>query len=627
MVGCLDGRWGPAGSPGRAARRGGPDPGRCGSGPCPAGISRIAAISCVVVPGEVAEHDRDPELLGQRGEGGVDVEPVAHGVVDRRRGVGHGVRPWSGSSSGSRSAGRRAPAAELVEAGVGGHPVGPGRELRSAVEGADAAHDQQQGLLGRVGGVGVVAGEATAHGPDPLVVPTQEQRPSRRGRRPGRRPPAPRRSGCRQRCAERTEPPGSATADHGLLQLEDDLVAVAQVRDPDQDVPCLGIELDGRLAGAARPRLQRPVLPTPPMRRRSAPAPRGWSPTIRRSGEVSDQRCEPSRLLQAQHRGRRRPSGRRSSCGSRRLRASTPSPGRRRWRGRRRPRARCRLRPVPGRTGSPTATARTSTAPPEPWLRGVTRSTRSNRSRRASLPPMRTHARPKATATRLTSSAGTSHERSERANDGWRSTVVRSDATHGGQGLVVDGAGLQVGPQGRRRVVAVVGVGGERLHDDLVQPRRHRAQHGPRPLRRAVEAGGGDGEVVVAREGRAPAEHLVQHRAHGVDVGAGVDLAARDLLGRQVLRRPDHAADGGEVGQVVLAAGAGRLGDAEVGHLQLPARGQQHVGRLHVPVDDAGLVRDVERLADRRRDGDASAVGGTSGCRARRAGSARRPAP
>ena len=46
---------------------------------------------------------------------------------------------------------------QLVEAGVGGHPVGPGRERRPAVEAGDALVIGDQRLLGGVGGVGVVA--------------------------------------------------------------------------------------------------------------------------------------------------------------------------------------------------------------------------------------------------------------------------------------------------------------------------------------------------------------------------------------------------------------------------------------------------------------------------------------
>ena len=45
----------------------------------------------------------------------------------------------------------------------------------------------------------------------------------------------------------------------------------------------------------------------------------------------------------------------------------------------------------------------------------------------------------------------------------------------------------------------------------------------------------GDGELAVAGEGGAPAEHLVEDDAERVDVGASVLGLALDLLGREIL--------------------------------------------------------------------------------------------
>ena len=85
-------------------------------------------------------------------------------------------------------------AAQLVEAGVGGHPVRPGGEGGAPVEAPDAADDGDQRLLGGVERVGVVAGQPAAHRVDPVVVAAQQRVEGgavallgRRGRATGRR--------------------------------------------------------------------------------------------------------------------------------------------------------------------------------------------------------------------------------------------------------------------------------------------------------------------------------------------------------------------------------------------------------------------------------------------------------
>ena len=60
-----------------------------------------------------------------------------------------------------------------------------------------------------------------------------------------------------------------------------------------------------------------------------------------------------------------------------------------------------------------------------------------------------------------------------------------------------------------------------------------------------------DGQVVVGPEGDLAGEALVEHHAHGPDVGARVDvLAAAGLLGRHVKRRAQHHAGAGEAHQI-----------------------------------------------------------------------------
>ncbi len=89
-------------------------------------------------------------------------------------------------------------------------------------------------------------------------------------------------------------------------------------------------------------------------------------------------------------------------------------------------------------------------------------------------------------------------------------------------------------------------------------------------------------------------EHLEQHDAGRVDVGAGVGVAVLDQLGRQVRHRADEQALGGG-GRL----GGDRAGQPEVGHLQQTPAGDQDVLRLHVAVDQACVVRGAQRRQDR----------------------------
>ena len=116
---------------------------------------------------------------------------------------------------------------------------------------------------------------------------------------------------------------------------------------------------------------------------------------------------------------------------------------------------------------------------------------------------------------------------------------------------------------------------------------------------------------------QAPAgQHLEQDDAEGPDVGAPVDRLAPRLLGGHVGgRAEDEAGRGAGLGEgrrlrqvgpdwrPSRVAGPG-LGETEVEHLDLPVRRHLDVRRLEVAVDDALLVRLLERLGDLLRDGD-----------------------
>ena len=77
---------------------------------------------------------------------------------------------------------------------------------------------------------------------------------------------------------------------------------------------------------------------------------------------------------------------------------------------------------------------------------------------------------------------------------------------------------------------------------------------------------------------------------------------ATGLLGAHIGRCADRQPG---LGQLVAATRAERPGDPEVGHQRVPSR-EEDVFRLDVAVDDAVLVRVVERV--RRLAGDAERV-------------------
>src|SRR4029450_13439031 len=115
---------------------------------------------------EVAEDDRDPELPGDLGEGGLD-------------GDGGGDRLAEGAAGGPAEAGvlgveggeaGPAAAAGLVGGGVDGDPVEPGGEGGRPAEAGRLAQGGQEGLLGGVLGVLPVAEDAQAEAVDAALV-------------------------------------------------------------------------------------------------------------------------------------------------------------------------------------------------------------------------------------------------------------------------------------------------------------------------------------------------------------------------------------------------------------------------------------------------------------------------
>ena len=101
-----------------------------------------------------------------------------------------------------------------------------------------------------------------------------------------------------------------------------------------------------------------------------------------------------------------------------------------------------------------------------------------------------------------------------------------------------------------------------------------------------------DLDRVVAREGRPVRQELVEDRADREDVRVMATLPTRPL-GRHVLQRAHDEPRAREPG-----LGRRDVGDAEVEDLHLPVPEHEDVGGLHVAVDDALLVRELQPVAD-----------------------------
>ena len=146
-----------------------------------------------------------------------------------------------------------------------------------------------------------------------------------------------------------------------------------------------------------------------------------------------------------------------------------------------------------------------------------------------------------------------------------------------------------------------VGIPGQRAEDRRGDCAGH-LRHGQRP-RRVRHLGGDERGQRGAVVGQARREHLVEHRAHRIEVGSPVDPSAvRELLGRHVVRRAQHRAGHGQL----FAHGPGDLADPEVEHLgvQAPVAGprQEDVGGLQISVHHPRPMRRGQPQQDLARD-------------------------
>ena len=95
---------------------------------------------------------------------------------------------------------------------------------------------------------------------------------------------------------------------------------------------------------------------------------------------------------------------------------------------------------------------------------------------------------------------------------------------------------------------------------------------------------------------RPPCEGPVEHHTDGKEIGARIGLAANELLGRKVARRPDQA---GVANQRTLGIEVGRHTKVEQDGPSL--RVHQHIAGLEVAMDDPLAMHTLEHLEERPR--------------------------
>ena len=157
----------------------------------------------------------------------------------------------------------------------------------------------------------------------------------------------------------------------------------------------------------------------------------------------------------------------------------------------------------------------------------------------------------------------------------------------------------QIDDQIAHRLVAVSRILFERLLHD--HPQRHGNIRAER-RRIAVNDALQHFELAHPRERTPPGEQLVKHDTKGKDVASRVERFARRLFRGHVRDRSDDDAVVGDRfrrrhGGLVRHS-VGHLGETKIRELRVTVLGNEHVLRLDVAVEDAGLMRRRERVRD-----------------------------
>ena len=136
----------------------------------------------------------------------------------------------------------------------------------------------------------------------------------------------------------------------------------------------------------------------------------------------------------------------------------------------------------------------------------------------------------------------------------------------------------------------------ERPRHHGLERKRHARRDGAQRRRRLVQVRARLRHPRPIPERRRAGQRGEQHAAERVDVGAGIELVAVDLLGRGVVGRAHPLAGGGQRGRRAVAAREPEVGEVHVRPVRQRPRHEQ-VRRLHVAVHEAARVRGVERRA------------------------------
>ena len=175
--------------------------------------------------------------------------------------------------------------------------------------------------------------------------------------------------------------------------------------------------------------------------------------------------------------------------------------------------------------------------------------------------------------------------------------VLGGLVVHKGFAVVKDDGGiqaeaLQLAEHLRSGGVAVGRLLLHRLHGDLLETDRDAGVDLTGTLGGGLKLHERDRDGAVAVKGQSAREHLIEHDADGIDVGLAVGDVSSRLLGRDVVNRADRLVGHGARRLV------GKARDAEVGHLDGAVLQQHDVLRLDVAVNDAALMRVLQRLED-----------------------------
>ena len=146
---------------------------------------------------------------------------------------------------------------------------------------------------------------------------------------------------------------------------------------------------------------------------------------------------------------------------------------------------------------------------------------------------------------------------------------------------------------------------GEQLHRDCLERLRDLDATIDEAVGTLLHVFVGDGDRRFRLERRHACEHLVEHHAQRVEVGAAVECLALGLLGGEVGGGAHDRTVLGEGGVATTDEGGG---DAEVGDLHVAAVGDEDVAELDVAVDETCGVGGAQRAGDVGRD-----LGGTIG--------------